>query len=385
MKTKLLHAALFTPLADGYWGLPLLIEGKPGTAKTAIIAKIARACGWHCENLRPGARGEGAFGVTPMPDKLDDGTSILRYPAPEWVAKLRRKDGRLVGIVNVDELNTAPPGMQPALLSIPLDREVGGCSLGPWVRVLATMNPVEHAAGGYDLAAPVANRFGRIYWDTPEADDWTAWLVGGCNGMPPIDAEAEEARVMAVWPNEFAKACGVVAAFIRRRPELLHKMPPDGSPEQAKPWPSPRTWELATRALAGAEIHKLDATEREELVGAFIGTAAATEFFTWLDSQDLPDPESILDGKVPFKHDPERLDRSEAILSACTAFLVPKNAPKRAERAETLWKMYAEVSADAKDVVVPSVKAAVTAGLHGIVKSANPILAKLMIVVKPSK
>lgn len=385
MKTKLLHAALFTPLVDGVWGLPILIEGKPGTAKTALINKIARSLGWPCENLRPGARGEGAFGVVPMPDKLADGTSILRYPAPEWVEKFRRKDGTEVGIINVDEINTAAPGLQPALLSIPLDREVGGHKFGPRVRCLATMNPVEHAAGGYDLAAPVANRFGRIVWDTPDADEWSAWLVGGCNGMPPMDADAEEARVLSVWPSAFAKACGLVASFVRRRPELLHKMPADGSPEQSRPWPSPRTWELACRALAGAEVHDLDILDRDELVGAFIGHAAAAEFFAWMEAQDLPSPDAVLDGKVEWKHDPERLDRTEAVLSSCAALLTPKTAEKRHERAAKLWSLFAEVAADAKDIVVPVLRAAVTAGLEKGHKEAVPVLAKMHVVVQATR
>ena len=41
MKTNLLHAAFFTPMSDGRWGLPLILWGDPGIAKTSIVTMKA--------------------------------------------------------------------------------------------------------------------------------------------------------------------------------------------------------------------------------------------------------------------------------------------------------------------------------------------------------
>ncbi len=58
----------------------------------------------------------------------------------------------------------------------------------------------------------------------------------------PLAALVEEERVMNAWPNAEAKAKGLVAGFLRRRPELLHKQPKADDPQASRAWPSRRTW-----------------------------------------------------------------------------------------------------------------------------------------------
>jgi MoxR-like ATPase len=385
MKNQLLHAALFTPMSDGRWGLPLLLWGAPGTAKSATVTELARLYGLPCEVLSPGERGEGAFGVTPVPEQIPGDGTVLRYPPPEWVAGLRDEDGEERGIVFVDEINTAPPAIQPALLGLIQERRIGGHQLGPRVRVLGAANPVSQSAGGWDLAAPVANRCGHVEWPAPTAEEWGAWLTGQqVDQEAQRDALVEEEMVVAAWPEAWALAAGTVAAFLRARPNLLHKMPPDGSPEQGRAWPSPRTWEYATRALASARIHGLDDETTDELLAAFVGAAAAGEFLTWMIEADLPDPAALLDGTATFKPDLKRLDRTEAVLSACATLVTPAKADKRQARAAALWALCAEVARDAKDAVIPAAIALCRAGLQGA-REAKPVLAALHDVISASE
>ena len=340
-----------------------MLWGPPGVAKTAIIRQIAEANCFHCEALAPGERGEGAFGVTPVPVENGHGT-VLDYPPPEWVRNLRLEDGTEAGVVFLDELNTAPPALQPALLGAIQERRIGGHAFGPRVRVFGAANPVGHAAGGWDLAAPVANRLGHLTWDGADADAWGAWLLGGSEAPATRDPLKEEARVLKEWPTAFAKAAGLGAAFTRRRPELLHKMPADGDPAQSRAWPSHRTWEYAVRARASAEVHGLNDVDTEELVAAFVGAHAAGEWHVWIDEADLPEPADVLDGKVEFEHDPVRLDRTAAVLGSCAALIAPAKAEKRKDRAGVMWQLLAAVSKDAKDVCVPAMRTMVQAGLR---------------------
>jgi hypothetical protein len=367
-------------MSNGNWGLPLILWGKPGLAKTAITRLLAKTMGWHCEHLAPGERGEGAFGVTPVPVETKSGRTVLAYPAPDWTTNFIDDDGDEVGIVFFDEINTAPPALQPALLGGIQERRVGGHTFGPRVRVIGAANPVGHAAGGWDLAAPVANRLGHIDWPVPEAEEWGAWLLGGDEAVASINSKAEEDRVMKAWPDAFAKAAGLASVFVRRRPELLHKMPDDGDAAQSRAWASPRSWEYATRARAGAEIHGLNEIDTDELITAFIGTGAAGEWATWIEQADLPEPSDVLDGKVEFKHDPERLDRTDAVLSACAGLVTPKKAEKRKDRSKALWGLMATIMEDAKDIVVPAMTAMVRAGLQKSTE-ARPVLAKMHSVV----
>ena len=247
-KLSILEAAMFTPMGDGTWGLPLMLWGDPGVSKSATILALGRRWRLPIEELCPGERGEGQFGVVPVPSGTN-GEAVLSYPPPEWVRNLRTEHGEC-GIVFLDEITTAPPALQPALLGLIQRRRIGAHAFGPRVRVLGAANPSGQAAGGWDLAPPVANRLGHMDWGSPDAEAWGAWLIGGQEDEAAHDPLAREAEVWGQWPAAWAGARGIVSGFIRRRPELLHKMPPDGDPAQSRAWPSPRTGEYAARALA---------------------------------------------------------------------------------------------------------------------------------------
>ena len=44
-RLKLIHAALFTPISRGRWGLPLLFRGPPGGGKTTTFRSVALSSG----------------------------------------------------------------------------------------------------------------------------------------------------------------------------------------------------------------------------------------------------------------------------------------------------------------------------------------------------
>lgn len=378
MKQSILHAVFFTPMSEGFWGLPLTLWGAPGTTKTAHAKKLAKMMGVPFEVLSPGERGEGAFGVTPMPTVKPNGKTILSYPAPDWTEKFEELGE---GLVVVDEIGSCPPAIQPALLGLVQERRVGGYQLPKRVRVIGAGNPANMAAGGWDIAPPVANRMGHIQWDAPDADEWGSWLLGSSNEEgSKLDVSKEEKRVLAAWPEAFARAAGLVSAFVKRRPELLHKMPAEGDAQASRAWPSPRTWEYATRALASSMVHGLDEVATDELLSAFIGNGAAGEFATWREQTDLPDPADVLDGKVKFVAEETRMDRTLATLSACSALVHPAKAEKREERAKMLWKLLGEVMGKTPDLVVPAMRNLIDAKLQKV-DGAVPVMAKLNPVV----
>jgi hypothetical protein len=285
--------------------------------------------------------------------------------------------------VLLDELSCAPPALQAPLLGLVLDRQIGSYQLGPRVRVMGAANPPEQAAAGWDLAPPLANRFIHLQWAALSADRWADGLASEWREEPrgATSIEAEEARVLAEWPRAWASATATIGGFLRRRPELLSKMPPAGDPAASGAWPSPRSWEAAARLYAAASIHSLSDEARDTLIAGAVGQAACIELLVWARDLDLPDPAALLDGAINWTHDPRRLDRTVAVLSACAALLSQSGAAKApSSRQERLWALVGSVLADAPDASVPAVRQLVRARLTAH-KSARPVLARLQPVL----
>ncbi len=379
MKTSILHAALFCPMSYG-WGLPVLFEGEPGGGKSAVIEAYARRCSMPCEILSPSERGEGAFGVVPVPTK----GGFMTYPRPDWTSKMdvSESNPRGMGIVFADEVTSAPPILQAPVMGLVCRKTIGSYRLGEHVRVIGACNPPDIAANGYDLAAPLANRFGWMKWENPSVDQHVSYMLGAASGAneSPIDPTNEEDRVMSLWGEAFARAVGLETAFLQAQSDFKNKCPKAGSPKASRAWPSDRTWEYATRAYAAALVHNLSETDRDELVTGFIGAEAFEAFATFVENTDLPNVADVLDGKVAFKPHPSRLDKTAAVLNSATALVTPSASHRRKERTEALWKLLAEVGGGSLDLVVPCAQALIQSNLHGFT-CAVPLLAKVQPVI----
>lgn len=391
MHLPLLHAALFTPMGRGRWGLPILFEGEPGVAKTSILEDFAARIsagtpgGFPCEVLSPGERGEGAFGVVPVPAQRGDAV-LLTYPPPEWSSAFAAAQR---GLVFCDEVTSAPAMIQAPMLGLLTGRRIGGAQLPPGTRLIGAANPVELAAYGHDLAPPLANRFGWIKWRNPTADEHAAYMMGTATEEvgEPIDAAREEARVMMAWPEAYARAVGLETAFLRAQPNWKNMCPKAGDPKASRAWPSDRSWTYAARAHAGAIVHRLDEKLRDEMMAGFVGEVAYEAYSVWAEHADMPDAAAVLDGHEKFKHDPRRLDRTAALLAACTTLAVSTtDAETRNRRATTLWGVLGDVGGHAQDLVVGSATTLTRSRLHCAtpdqLRAATRILADLQHVVE---
>jgi hypothetical protein len=367
-KKQFLKITLFTPGLNGRWGLPVLFEGKPGVGKSAVIEKTSAQLGLYCKTLIASIREPSDFGGLPVPVEVGN-KRYMEYLSPGWASDVEI-EGDSRGLIFLDEISTSPPSVQAALLRLILDGALGDYKFPNGVRFMAASNAVSDAAGGWDLAPPLANRFGHVGWDTPEVDQWCGWLIGSHaeegNISPEESQNAEqiENAIMEQWPAAFAKAKGLIAGFIKAKPGNLFAMPDMGSQNRSKAWPSPRSWAMATRVIAGAAVHRASELLTDELIAAFVGAGAASELITYKRNFDLPDPEDILDGKVKFKHKAKRLDRTMAVLSSCTALVASPTCKARDKRIDKLWTIMSSISDEAIDVTVPSAKILIESKLH---------------------
>ena len=369
-KKSIVRTALFTPYSKGRWGLPLFVFGEPGTGKSAVCEEVCQETGMPYYVLDPGAEGEAAFGVVPVPD----GKGRLTFPRPMWSDLFVGEDGKdqTAGVLFIDDVTGSDSReIRAALLGLILERKLGAFRFPGSVRVIGAYNPPEF--GCYELSTMAANRAGHYRWDPPTVEEHSAYMLGSHAGNGAVAPKANiahtiEKAVMEVWPVAYAEARGLEAAFLRAMPHNKNRCPKTGEPAAGGAWASDRSWESATRALAGAKCHGLAQVDREVFVSAYIGAGVANEFFEFIEKQDLPNPADVLDRKSQWKHDKTRLDRTMAVVSSCVALVTPPSSQKRKDRANRLWEIMTEsCSADpgCTDIFVPCAKALAEASLIG--------------------
>ena len=237
--------------------VPVLLWGAPGTGKTSAIRAMADAAGLPCETVIASIREPSDFAGLPV--VVGQG---VRFAPPAWAQRLAAA-GR--GLLFLDELSTAPPAVQAALLRVVLERVVGDLDLPADVAVVAAANPPEQAADGWDLSAPLANRLCHLAWDiNPRvvADG----LAGGW-------AAPQVPELSGGWEAEEILARGLVAAFLRARPALACA-PPDDPASAGRGWPSPRTWEMTARLWAASGAAAAGDEARSALVRGCVGDGA---------------------------------------------------------------------------------------------------------------
>ncbi|WP_225624354.1 sigma 54-interacting transcriptional regulator [Thermoanaerobacterium thermosaccharolyticum] len=152
-------------------GVPVLLWGSPGTGKTSAITALGEQLGLLTEVVIASIREPSDFSGLPI---VIDGS--VKMAPPAW-AKNLAEAGK--GLLFLDEISTAPPAVQAALLRVVLDKTVGDLKLPDGVSVVAAANPPEEAAGGWDLTPPLANRFCHIDWNI----NTEAWIEGFTNGF----------------------------------------------------------------------------------------------------------------------------------------------------------------------------------------------------------
>ena len=378
---RALWACWFAQGTNGRRGLPLVLVGEPGTAKTSRIAALASVAGLHFESVMASIRQPVDFLGMPMLSEMvlnsatqflspdgDAGIPITQYAAPGFAlrAAIARRS-----LILFDEVNTCPLSVQAALLRVLFEGVCGEFQIPPSVRFVLAMNATEDSAGGWDIAPPLANRVGWIEWPSLGVDRFSSFLNGQLTDeFESLDCAAVEAAVDAAWPEAMSRAAALVTGFLAAQPGLLHVKPTD-SGEIQRAWPSARTWDMACRAIAACEIHGLVGEDRRIAVSAFIGSAAQTQMAAWERSADLPNAAEVLDGVAVFTHKPERFDRTVAVLAACTGLVLTaaprdKAAPLAADfqrRLDGLFALLDSMPDGAIDLTLQPARALVVRGL----------------------
>ncbi|MGV9539899.1 AAA family ATPase [Nocardia beijingensis] len=317
--------------------LPVLLWGEPGIGKTAALTQLAADLDLPLTTVIASVHEPSDFSGLPIigDDPAEHGVPMA---PPDWAVRLVRA-GR--GLLFLDELSTAPPAVQAALLRLVLERRIGALQLPPEVRIVAAANPRSSAADGWELSPPLANRFVHLQW-THDHDV----VVRGLGGTWP------HATLPRLAPEKLGEAvafarravCGLLAA----RPALVHQLPSTET-RRGGPWPSPRSWEMTLRLIAFATAADSSRDVLSLLVRGAVGDGPGFELLAALDRMDLPDPEALLADPAAAVL-PERGDLRQAVLDGVVAAV--RKRPEKS-RWDAAWALLVKASeTGAPDLIV---------------------------------
>jgi len=259
--------------------LPAFIWGAPGIGKSSVVEQVAAARKTDLIDLRVVLLDPVDLRGLPH---IDVKTKTTEWMTPSFLPTKGK------GILFLDELNAAPAMVQNACLQLVLNRKLGEYTLPTGWYICAAGNRDTDGALVQRMSSALKSRFIHLQFDA-DVNAWCAW--GALNGIAPE-----------------------IIAFLRFRPELLHKYTKDQNA-----FPCPRTWEYASRLL------RVDPQGDYQLLQGTIGEAAAVEFSGFLRMyRDMVSPDAIVanpDG-VPVPTSPGTL---YAVATALSHFATAAN------------------------------------------------------------
>jgi len=243
--------------------LATFISGPPGIGKSTMVRSVASSLGMELRDVRVSLLDAVDLRGLPFPDR-ERGTTL--WLPPQFLPPM---GSTTRGILFLDEINAATPNVQAACYQLVLDRRIGEYELPEGWVVCAAGNRTTDRSVAYSLPSALRNRFLTIELRHDLAG-WLAWATERVDGRP------------RVHPS--------ITDFVSYRPGMLLDMP-----EQLRdqPFPTPRSWEFASRLIEQGERewgvfppseHLL--VERELTQAMLEGTVGhvATEFMAFLDS-----------------------------------------------------------------------------------------------------
>lgn len=261
---------------------PLIIHGKPGVGKSAIVKQVAEELGIEFRDVRLAQMD--AVDIRGLPS-VNTEEHTMTWNIPDFFPR----DPKSKGILFFDEISAADRSLQVSVYQIVLDRCLSDAYKVPdgWY-ICAAGNRIEDRAVAMSMSSALANRFMHVEL-TEDAEDWARWAIN--EGINPS-----------------------VVGFIRYRPEMLHHM--DGENLEYG-WPSPRSWEKVSHMVDIMEKTSAKKTIIKKIVYGLVGPGAGAEFMEFYKNREVY--ENILDMMIDPKKQvvvPDKADQQYAMVAA---------------------------------------------------------------------
>ena len=243
---------------------PVLIRGRHGIGKSAIVYQIAEQRGLPVIERRASQMTEGDLLGLP---KVEG--NVTKWLAPEWLHNACNKPA----ILFLDEVDRATMEVRQGIFELCDSRKIAGYTLHPDTLIFACVNGGEHGAqyqvGEFDPAE--LDRY-TCFDVQPTVEDWLEWADGNV--------------VSQIWD------------FINQNHQHLEHT---DEYEPNKVYPSRRSWDrlnecLVAASLLEAETVKADAGTIFNLATAFVGFEAAVALQDFIKTYEAQvTVENILD------------------------------------------------------------------------------------------
>lgn len=319
---------------------PVVLWGPPGVGKTSIMEAIADHYNMHLEVVMASIREPSDFAG--MPNVQGDET---RWVAPSWVGRLNRahNEEHRACMVFYDEISTARPAIQAAMLRPILEGVVGDTPLPPGVITVAAANPPDIASDGWDLAPPNANRFTHLDWTLTAQDIMQGFTRGWGSVVLPQLHKSRDRRIQ--------HARQLVGSFVGANPYYANLPMQESAGEfeaSSLGFPTARAWETVAKLYGTAksarffgpngESYSATKASVEKLVLGTVGKDAGEEFLHYLDALDLPDPNQVLANPDSFE-----IPRRQDILYTLLISVENASLNGRTELSEDEWVRWGNV------------------------------------------
>lgn len=156
--------------------VPVLIMSNPGLGKSTTVKMFADVRGYHLQLLRGNSTSETeVLGYDVAVDTFD-GKKTTTHTRPVWYNRIleKQKEGKPT-LLFLDEITTASPYVQSALLHLIFERMVGEDQLPEDTLIVSAGNYAQNLNSQMDVLAPLMNRF-LIFNITPTVDDLDTFL-----------------------------------------------------------------------------------------------------------------------------------------------------------------------------------------------------------------
>ena len=282
----------------------LFIWGAPGIGKTEILREVADELGcvvieFHLATIEPTD-----FRGVPKVENIVKGSvdpkderTVSKIPAifPTDDGETGRG-----GIMFFDELNRAPKMVLSAALPLCLGGAIGEYELPPhWIVVAAGNRPEDIGGAATPIEPALANRFAHVNY-APTIESWISWAIKKKHINPDL------------------------IAFLQFNKSYFHKLDPEK--ENQMNWPSPRTWDLASRKEFFKKHkdwkNKLSYDQIRNIYMPLVGGEASLAFIEYLKLKEFYNEKDVADvykKGAKAKKPPTRLDQARAA-SASIAF-----------------------------------------------------------------